>query len=91
LKHHGEHADVNDSVQGYENLFPGAAARNKIMSNESRLSHKEEESIQQRKREYASMINNFYNLVTDFYEFGWGQVSSKMLENKELWILSCLL
>jgi sterol 24-C-methyltransferase len=26
-----------------------------------------------RKKNYASMINNFYDLVTTFYEFGWGQ------------------
>ena len=25
-----------------------------------------------RKSEYATMINDFYDLVTDFYEFGWG-------------------
>jgi len=25
-----------------------------------------------RKRHYAQMVNDFYDLVTDFYEFGWG-------------------
>ena len=29
--------------------------------------------IQGRKEQYASMVNHFYNLVTDFYEWGWGQ------------------
>jgi sterol 24-C-methyltransferase len=26
-----------------------------------------------RRQHYARMVNNFYDLVTDFYEFGWGQ------------------
>jgi sterol 24-C-methyltransferase len=25
-----------------------------------------------RKREYTTMVNHYYDLVTDFYEFGWG-------------------
>jgi len=28
---------------------------------------------QKRKCEYATMVNSFYDLVTDFYEYGWGQ------------------
>jgi len=28
---------------------------------------------QKRKGEYATMVNSFYDLVTDFYEYGWGQ------------------
>lgn len=31
------------------------------------------ESVDERKERYADMINHFYNLVTDFYEWGWGQ------------------
>ena len=33
----------------------------------------EERAVQQRKENYASLVNNFYDLVTTFYEFGWGQ------------------
>ena len=25
------------------------------------------------KEEYASMVTAFYDLITDFYEYGWGQ------------------
>ena len=32
-----------------------------------------EEDSSARKSGYATMINDFYNLVTDFYEFGWGK------------------
>lgn len=58
---------VKDSMDGYDKLFDGAR--------ENVGSLHQEESIKTREREYKSMINNFYNLVTDFYEFGWGQVS----------------
>src|SRR5207249_224729 len=30
-------------------------------------------SVEARRQHYAHMVNNFYDLVTDFYEFGWGQ------------------
>ncbi len=30
-------------------------------------------SIEVRKEEYGSMVDEFYHLVTDFYEWGWGQ------------------
>ena len=33
----------------------------------------QEESVEKRKERYADMVNHFYNLVTDFYEWGWGQ------------------
>jgi len=29
--------------------------------------------IEARKTRYATMINNYYDVVTDFYEHGWGQ------------------
>jgi sterol 24-C-methyltransferase len=30
-------------------------------------------SIESRKANYRQMVNDYYDLVTDFYEFGWGQ------------------
>jgi len=30
-------------------------------------------SIEARNENYTSMVNDFYNMVTQFYEFGWGQ------------------
>lgn len=30
-------------------------------------------SLEGRKKNYATMVNHFYDLVTTFYEFGWGQ------------------
>lgn len=30
-------------------------------------------SVQARNENYTSMVNSFYNMVTEFYEFGWGQ------------------
>lgn len=35
-------------------------------------SNGEEAGVQKRKAQYTSMVNSFYDLVTNFYEFGWG-------------------
>jgi len=58
---------VKDSIEGYEKLFSGA--RKSVGSISSG------ESIRSREKEYKTMVNSFYDLVTDFYEWGWGQVS----------------
>ncbi|CAM9405058.1 unnamed protein product, partial [Heterosigma akashiwo] len=52
--------EVKNVVDGYENLF----------KNENNTS---DEAIKTRQTEYQKMVNSFYNLVTDFYEWGWGQ------------------
>lgn len=51
------------SIQDYENMFDGARSGKATTT----------ESIDERKARYAAMVNHFYNLVTDFYEWGWGQ------------------
>jgi hypothetical protein len=58
--------NVKESIEGYEKLFKGA--RKDVGSISS------DESIRKRELEYKSMVNSFYDLVTDFYEWGWGQV-----------------
>ncbi|RYH29016.1 hypothetical protein EON65_10010 [archaeon] len=56
-----------ESIEDYENMFGGARKEiGKITT---------EDSIEVRKAKYATMVNHFYNLVTDFYEWGWCQVS----------------
>ena len=60
-------SEVEESVSGYENLFSGA--RKDVGSTST------DDSIKKREKEYKTMVNSFYNLVTDFYEWGWGQVS----------------
>eukprot|EP00522_Entomoneis_paludosa_P004377 CAMPEP_0172471224 /NCGR_PEP_ID=MMETSP1065-20121228/67709_1 /TAXON_ID=265537 /ORGANISM="Amphiprora paludosa, Strain CCMP125" /LENGTH=400 /DNA_ID=CAMNT_0013229319 /DNA_START=80 /DNA_END=1282 /DNA_ORIENTATION=+ len=57
--------EVKDSMDGYDKLFDGA--RKDVGSLHSK------ESIETRQKEYQTMVNSFYNLVTDFYEYGWGQ------------------
>lgn len=56
---------VDNSIKGYENLFSGA--RKNVGNITS------DESIKTRAKEYKTMVNSFYDLVTDFYEWGWGQ------------------
>jgi sterol 24-C-methyltransferase len=58
-------AEFQTSISDYEGMFKGAReATGAITSNES---------VEERKQRYADMVNHFYNLVTDFYEWGWGQ------------------
>eukprot|EP00979_Chaetoceros_neogracilis_P006300 scaffold1273_cov258-Chaetoceros_neogracile.AAC.2 len=56
---------VMDSINEYEKLFNGA--RQEVGSTTTK------ESISMREKEYKTMVNSFYDLVTDFYEWGWGQ------------------
>lgn len=58
--------EVKDEMDGYDSMFTGAR------QNVGSLHQKE--SIAKRQKEYHAMVNSFYNLVTDFYEYGWGQV-----------------
>ena len=60
------HQDVQTSVDQYATLFTGA--RTKIGSISSAG------SIESRQQNYKTLVGNFYDLATDFYEYGWGQV-----------------
>ena len=53
----GTREQVDETIHEYRGFFEG----------------ENKEDISARKSGYATMINDFYNLVTDFYEFGWGQ------------------
>lgn len=68
---------VGTSMQQYDELFAGA--RTDVGSLQ------QEESIKKREKEYKTMINNFYDLVTDFYEWGWGQVSLPFILRRWWW------
>jgi sterol 24-C-methyltransferase len=57
--------EVKAAIDGYEDLFSGARKQTGTITNA--------ESIAKRQSEYQTLVNSFYNLVTDFYEWGWGQ------------------
>ena len=48
---------VDPTARSYEGLYEGGEA----------------ESLEKRKAEYRELANRYYDLVTDFYEYGWGQ------------------
>ncbi|EQC24966.1 hypothetical protein SDRG_17142 [Saprolegnia diclina VS20] len=56
---------VNARFDEYDKLFAGARKEAGAISTE--------ESIKHRQTEYKVMVDSFYDLVTDFYEYGWGQ------------------
>lgn len=63
---------VNDSMEAYSELFSGKTGKmGDIHANAGSLTT--EESIKKRQEGYRTMVNNFYDLVTDFYEYGWCQ------------------
>jgi sterol 24-C-methyltransferase len=55
----------SESINDYEGMFAGARKETGAITSE--------ESIEVRRARYAAMIDHFYNLVTDFYEWGWCQ------------------
>jgi sterol 24-C-methyltransferase len=57
--------EFSSSISNYEGVFAGARKQTGAITSE--------ESVEVRKKRYADMVNDFYNLVTDFYEWGWGQ------------------
>lgn len=57
--------EFKSSVSDYNSMFGGARVQTGAITSE--------ESIEIRRQRYADMVNHFYNLVTDFYEWGWGQ------------------
>lgn len=57
--------EFKTTMDDYDTMFSGAREDIGQITNE--------ESIADRKARYQSMIDHFYNLVTDFYEWGWGQ------------------
>jgi sterol 24-C-methyltransferase len=54
---------VESCINNYNDLFSGA--RTGEITDEGSINH--------RRDEYATMVDSFYHLVTDFYEWGWGQ------------------
>lgn len=55
---------VNTVVDNYESHFGGD-------SRKGGLEHSEK--LAKRQNLYEQMVNSFYDLVTDFYEYGWGE------------------
>lgn len=58
-------SEFQESVADYEGMFSGARQETGAITSDA--------SIAERKQRYATMVDHFYNIVTDFYEYGWGQ------------------
>lgn len=54
-------------------ILQSAVPRDRIDSTMADYLHLHEGSVDDRKSQYTTMINSYYDLVTDFYEYGWGQ------------------
>ena len=58
-------SEFKSTINDYEGMFSGARTETGAITTT--------ESIDERKERYAAMVDHFYNIVTDFYEYGWGQ------------------
>mmetsp|Transcript_6897 Transcript_6897/g.9658 ORF Transcript_6897/g.9658 Transcript_6897/m.9658 type:complete len:411 (-) Transcript_6897:1003-2235(-) len=67
-----ERSKVEASMNEYSALFEGKTGESS-MSGLQAGCVTSEESIKKRQQGYATMVTNFYDLVTDFYEYGWCQ------------------
>ena len=58
-------------------ILKDAVARDKVASRlsdyEQRYIGAERKGLDERKQDYKNFVNTYYDLVTDFYEYGWGQ------------------
>ena len=57
----------------FENVLKRDAVASTARSYERDFGRDEAEGLERRKREYKALTNNYYDLVTDFYEYGWGK------------------
>jgi len=60
-----QNGGANETTDTYENLFSG------VRKNVGSTSTKE--SIKKREKDYQTLVNSYYDLATDFYQYGWGQ------------------
>ena len=56
-----------------KNVLKRDAVASTARSYERAYSGDEAGSLEQRKTDYKHLINQYYDLVTDFYEYGWGK------------------
>mmetsp|Transcript_8358 Transcript_8358/g.25947 ORF Transcript_8358/g.25947 Transcript_8358/m.25947 type:complete len:412 (-) Transcript_8358:1198-2433(-) len=69
-----EREKVASSMAEYSALFggkTGQASTSGLLATAGELT--QDESVAKRQEGYRTMVNNFYDLVTDFYEYGWCQ------------------
>ncbi len=57
----------------FENVLKRDAVASTVRGYERDFGRDEAESLERRKREYKALTNQYYDLVTDFYEYGWGK------------------
>jgi len=73
-------AQVGKSAEDYESTISNRETCQRTISDYNALFKEDDasaghnaEKIKERQSAYAPMVNAYYDLVTDFYEYGWGQ------------------
>lgn len=58
-----------DSIDSYNKLMGGG---NVVNADASKQGEEQEKDIDTRNSSYAELVNSYYDLATEFYEWGWG-------------------
>ena len=61
------------SVKGPESRSLGDIAPDAVNSVVTQYKGLHDTGLERRKERYVTLVNHYYDLVTDFYEFGWGR------------------
>jgi sterol 24-C-methyltransferase len=61
------------ATPGVLRVVKGIAPPAEVTGNVGRYQAWFDAGQEQRRRDYAAVVNTYYDLVTDFYEYGWGQ------------------
>jgi len=64
---------MEDDAPGLMRVARGAVPADAVASRVGNYQAYHKASAEQRQRDYAGMVNTYFDLATDFYEFGWGQ------------------
>src|SRR4051794_36862980 len=71
------HSKAATGSQSLSGLYENSQSKQNIhnVAKEYLAIHHEEAggTLEARKSKYTTMVNQYYDLVTDFYEFGWGK------------------
>jgi len=66
--------DVDSLIEDKKGKLASTIDRyNKLFKEKDEVKGQHKEKIQERQENYMEMVNAYYDIVTDFYEYGWGQ------------------
>jgi len=70
---HGKSASaVESTADGYLRYFDQSTQRSPATENDIDADDLDSEAVERRKKDALAVTNAYYDMATDFYEYGWG-------------------